>query len=119
MTNQEAFDVMVRHLRKQGCKSVSEDGSKCLYRGPNGLMCAVGALIPDEEYRPEWDERGLSASKIVKCCHALQGVDSNLLSIMQTIHDHCSITNWEEHFKITASTYDLTLPPLESEASHA
>lgn len=117
MTNQEAFDTMVRHLRKQGRKSQDDERQTCLYRGPNGLKCAVGALIPDEEYRPEWDEKGMSASKIVKCCHALQGVDSNLLSIMQTIHDHCSITNWEAHFKSTASNYGLTLPPLE--AAHA
>jgi hypothetical protein len=51
MNAQEIFDKVVTHLRTQGkqAKNTSDD---CVYRRPNGLMCAVGCLIPDELYDP-------------------------------------------------------------------
>ena len=49
MTNQEAFETMVRHAREQGGRSLNSQG-KCRYRGQNGTKCFVGALIPDAEY---------------------------------------------------------------------
>ena len=52
MTIQEIFDTVAVHLLKQGVRSVDLN-NVCLYRGPNGLKCAVGALIPDELYAPE------------------------------------------------------------------
>ena len=50
LTNQEAFDRMLSHLRKQRQPAVSDSGS-CRYRTSAGLKCAVGALIPDDSYR--------------------------------------------------------------------
>ena len=51
MTQQEIFDTVLAHLRKQGKASVS-DMNLCQYRGPDGTSCAVGCLIPDELYDP-------------------------------------------------------------------
>lgn len=50
-TMQEAFDKACQSVIKQGCKSSESpiDGSICLYRGPNGLKCAIGHLINDEQ----------------------------------------------------------------------
>ena len=45
LTRQAAFNKVARHLLRQNAKSTNKDG-ECLYRGPNGLRCAVGALIP-------------------------------------------------------------------------
>ena len=115
MTNQEAFDIMVTHLRKQGCKSEDEQHETCLYRGPNGLKCAVGALIPDEEYKPEWDEKGTAAGRLD--CAALRGIEGGLLYAMQQAHDHSPVRWWEEKFQEIADTYHLTIPPME--VSHA
>ena len=115
MTNQEAFTTMVQHLRKQGCKSQDEQHQTCLYRGPNGLKCAVGALIPDEEYREEWDEKGYQVNKLH--CASLHGLDPSMLRTMQTIHDQVSVGRWEEEFNSVAFIFGLRLPPLE--ASHA
>lgn len=115
MTNQEAFTAMVQHLRKQGCKSQDEQHQTCLYRGPNGLKCAVGVLIPDEEYRDEWDEKGWQVAKLE--CVSLRGIDMHLLKQMQSTHDHISVPFWESHFEGIANQFRLTLPPLE--ASHA
>ena len=47
-TSQEEFDIVVKHLEQQKKRSVDTNGVVCLYRGPNGAKCAVGALIPDD-----------------------------------------------------------------------
>lgn len=50
MNKQEFFDAVVTGLIKQGAPSHSVEDQSCMYRGPNGLKCAIGLLIPDEEY---------------------------------------------------------------------
>lgn len=50
MNNQEFFDAVVKALVKQGVPSYSSEDESCMYRGPNGVKCAIGLLIPDEEY---------------------------------------------------------------------
>ena len=87
MNNQEAFDKMVRHLHKQEWKqSVDSDGF-CAYRGEYGAMCAVGALITDEEYEPSMDDENLTAVMLVRRFGLLSGVDKQLLIEMQDFHD--------------------------------
>ena len=55
-TSQGIFDFVVPRLAVQGKRSRrSEDSSLCSYRGPNGLKCAVGHLIPDSLYKKEMD----------------------------------------------------------------
>ncbi len=49
MNRQEIFETVSRHLFAQGRRSSDKDGG-CLYRGPYGTSCAVGCLIPDENY---------------------------------------------------------------------
>jgi hypothetical protein len=63
-TLQEAFDAMVNHLRRQGKPSqmVIDDGRLvCAYRGDDGCACAVGALIPDDQYNPTLERHSLSS----------------------------------------------------------
>ncbi len=115
MTDQEAFETMVRHLRRQGQRSENANGT-CLYRGPDGLRCAVGCLIPDDQYKRSLE--GKDAWVITKNVPALSHIGGRLLSEMQSIHDDCDVSQWEEGFKDVARYYKLTLPPLE-EASHA
>ena len=56
MDKQTAYDRMINHMRKQQAFSLVESEAAgmpdfvCVYRGPNGLMCAVGCLIPDDRY---------------------------------------------------------------------
>jgi hypothetical protein len=54
MERQEVFDTVARHLHKQGVASVDLDET-CLYRGPDGLRCAIGVLIPDSVYRSDME----------------------------------------------------------------
>lgn len=54
LTEQEIFDTVVSHLMTQRVQSADESGD-CLYRGPDGLSCAVGCLIPDDLYDVKMD----------------------------------------------------------------
>ncbi len=46
---QELYDFVVAAIVKQGRPSVG-DNDRCLYRGPDGLKCAAGHVIPDSMY---------------------------------------------------------------------
>lgn len=113
MTNQEAFDTMVRHLRKQGRKSENDQKDYCLYRGPEGLKCAVGVLIPDSEYQKKWDEAGIRVNELGHC-QSLNGLDLTMLEKMQFAHDCASVDSWEICFERIAARYHLSMPPLEN-----
>lgn len=52
MTEREVFDKIKTHLLTQMSKSMLDNGERCAYRGYNGRMCAIGCLIPDEDYKP-------------------------------------------------------------------
>lgn len=107
MNNQEAFNKMVQHLRAQKVKSLASDGT-CLYRGPNGLKCAVGALIPDTEYSEEFET--VPASTVSETLQCLSGIDYWLLDTMQEVHDLAAIQDWEDRFKDIAEEFNLDLP---------
>lgn len=47
MTPQEIFDTVAEHLFSKGGPALDE-GENCVYRTPDGRMCAVGRLISDE-----------------------------------------------------------------------
>lgn len=48
MNFQSTFDTIVTALIKQGVPSRNmTPGGACMYRGPNGIKCAVGHLLPD------------------------------------------------------------------------
>ncbi len=51
----DIFNYVVDHLRRQGCQSLVNHEGNCAYRGKGGTMCAVGALITDDEYDPTWE----------------------------------------------------------------
>jgi hypothetical protein len=55
MEAQEIFDTVVKHLMTQRRPAKSSNG-KCMYRTFDGLKCAVGVLILDDEYDHEMDD---------------------------------------------------------------
>jgi hypothetical protein len=88
---QEAFNTVAIALRKQRVASYSPS-SGCVYRGPNGLKCAVGHLIPDSQYKKEMENVGASHLLIKYDIPALKSGDDNfveLLDDMQSAHDSC------------------------------
>ena len=66
MTNEEAFKISANGLLKQGRKSVGSTENAvlmglgyCRYRGDHGRKCAIGLLIPDEEYSVHMEPFGI------------------------------------------------------------
>lgn len=93
MDDKEAFQIAKKHLLCQMKKSeaVVDQTFKCLYRGPNGLKCAVGALIPDDEYKAWHDNASLSD---VARETSLSLLSLHMLRDLQALHDHEPIHKW-------------------------
>jgi hypothetical protein len=121
---------MVNHLRRQGVRAESADGS-CLYRGPDGTKCAVGCLIPDDVYHRDMEKLSVEAllkdTPVTACgerdVNSRQAilalnweVDAALLSTMQNVHDVWCPHTWEDRFLEVADKWNLEIPSLsESE----
>jgi len=87
MTRQEMLDKALAHLRKQGEFAKTLYGA-CCYRTPEGLKCAVGALIPDDRYEPQLEN--LPATRLVVLAAVGADVDDAvyLLELQWHLHDH-------------------------------
>lgn len=89
MTDQEIFDTVVSHLLQQG--KPASDGDYCVYRTTDGLKCAIGVLIPDDEYIPTMEGCPLSDdipdSEINKWVASNYPNQFELLVALQTLHD--------------------------------
>jgi len=60
ISRMDVFNYVIDHLRRQGAPSMIGTvgaASSCAYRGAGGAMCAVGALITDDEYNPAWENK--------------------------------------------------------------
>lgn len=100
MDRQEIFDKVAQHLITQGKPSASYDNEgikHCLYRGPDGTKCAVGCLIPDEEYSKDIESYRVRHIIEVSLTEGINPVissfsnDVNLLHDLQKVHDYCDI----------------------------
>lgn len=129
MTDQEIFDKILFHLRKQG-KAARDDTGNCAYRGAGGTMCAVGCLISDDMYDPAFEGLTASAAYPEDGCQlnpgtrelrrALDaaGIDPSqweLLMRMQSGHD-CELDahgpdKWEKFMFAQATLRDLIYTP--------
>jgi|SRR5580698_1102592 hypothetical protein len=108
-TAQEIFDTVVAHLRKQGCRSEDENG--CLYRTPDGLSCAVGALIPSQAYSPAMENKSLQKlldSELLPLDLQNEFMKHRaLLSYLQDLHDVSPVSLWEVELSKTAARFNL------------
>lgn len=126
---QQAFNTIVAHLREQGVQAMDDMGNRCMYRGKEGRMCALGVLIPDSLYDEGMEGMGivcLDDSDIGKGLYDYLhekydgGQDLiDMLTAMQEVHDDFSraegseappMKRWEEGFKAVAERFDLTIP---------
>ena len=115
MTNQEAFDKMMNHLRNLKDRSVNADGH-CVY---NGSKCAIGALMTDEEQERWGDYRNAVSGllEVMRCKghkSLLHDLNLELLDLMQRLHDNefywndDGSFNNEERAKEIAKGFNLT-----------
>jgi len=115
MTDQEAFDKMVAHLRAQGERAtVHEDGGLCALHGAGGKMCAVGCLIPDSEYEAKQESYTLDDLHVE--VPQLRVLSFRLLDEMRDVHDFTDPDEWEFEFPIVADKLGLDYKENNNEA---
>lgn len=122
LNKQQVFDKVALHLLKQNARSLAKEASggaaqgDCAYRGENGLMCAVGCLIPDDLYDPETE--GTTASNIIACDVRLQVLFEPevasyfFLDKLQNIHDVEPVQDWYFHLRDFAIKHSLSIDVL-------
>lgn len=107
-TSQQVFDQVAVHLLKQNATSELHSGD-CAYRGLNGLKCAAGCLISDDEYKQDFE--GCRWNDIA-------GKGSNhfdLIRELQVLHDFYEPVYWREKLSFIANDFGLTTDVLKEE----
>ena len=121
-TPQSLYDAVARHLLTQREPSrvppeVPCVGNGCAYRGERGLKCAIGALIPDELYRPEFEQVGVGEyGPEGAAIRAAAGIPEdnptmlNLAGRLQALHDNQRPEAWRGCLERVAADYGLSMP---------
>ena len=116
--NQEAFEIITAHLRKQKTQAVNLQG-KCIYLNSSGAMCAVGCLIQGIELTPDQNQSSVRDLYIDNLAvQALfKEVDLDLLEEMQSLHDNAGYydrtgftVSGETKLNQIATGYHLNVP---------
>ena len=116
MDCQEIFDKVNEHFFQQEVPATDELGT-CSYRTAEGNKCAVGVLIPDNEYTPSMERETVAG--IVTLVPSLQSVASDskellLLRRLQRIHDLTAMrreklngTQTQSEMRLAAQEFNL------------
>lgn len=93
---EKLFNKALKHMLSQGAYAVV-NGIYCAYRAPNGLKCAVGALIPDDKYDPWCDDiNKLATYGPILRAVGLEVTDENkvfLFGLQYDLHDRWAFSN--------------------------
>lgn len=93
----DVFNQVKEHLLKQGKRSAS--GHLCMYRGDDGLKCAAGCLVADDEYDPAMEgnnwKGALDELKKARKVYPGMSKHSKLIEKLQFIHDRRISFDWE------------------------
>lgn len=117
---QKVFDRVSIHLLTQRQMSLDGNGV-CVYRGQNGMKCAIGCLIPDSVFNKSYEGSQIltlwldhSNSKMVKYLQSLINKKDTVEDIkmfydrLQEIHDLYTVANWKFHLQRFANDYKLS-----------
>jgi hypothetical protein len=134
-TMQAVYDKVVTHLIRQGRPSLElpDDGrfdeeAGCLYRSPDGLACAIGCLISDDDYVDDIEHQSaesLLSPKVFspKAVRDLTlfpesirtGPTAEMIKDLQVIHDNAALDaegkfilpKLRSHLRRLADRFDL------------
>lgn len=101
-TAQEVFDQVKTHLLTQMERAV--DIYSCRYRTHNGLKCAAGCLIADDEYTMDMEGRtwiNLVIDSVAPTNY------SGMIIELQLVHDNFNPLEWEAKLKEIAKENKL------------
>lgn len=109
---QEVFDIVSNHLLTQMKRSsVSfqtpdrHNHENCMYLNPDGLKCAAGALIPNDQYSPDFEGQAwesLADNGFVERIHLIP------IAELQNIHDWIKPEDWKFELVAFAKQYNLS-----------
>ena len=123
-SEQEVFDHVALHLMQQNSKSVippttdNWHDAKCVYRSPDGKMCAAGCLIADDEYKPHMEDSTwmvLANTGFVPRHHA------DLIRRLQIAHDAAELKAgfmFEEELRAAAARFNLNTQVIDRYIAH-
>lgn len=107
-TPQQVFDHVATHLLIQNARSVKN--GHCMYRSPEGLKCAAGCIIADDEYNEGMEDvvwRMLVRKEIVPEAHM------ELIIDLQYCHDDYEPKSWKRKLKEIARYHNLSTSVLD------
>ena len=113
LSKQEIFDKVAEHLLTQMKRSgqLVYGEFECLYRGPNGTACAIGCLIPDEEYSPDMENCSFLVNQKAFPDELLRKIgiveNKGICEDLQSIHDCYEPLDWECRLKESAKYNNL------------
>lgn len=110
LTKQKVFDIVAKHLLTQMERSEDSNGY-CLYKTADGLKCAAGCLISDEEYFAELDINGFNWQSLIKS-KTVPESHGELIDDLQFIHDSVKPKYWKRFLKKYAEDKNLKFPEL-------
>ena len=105
MNRRVIYETVRQHLLTQRAKS--QTGGDCLYRGPNGLKCAIGCLIPDEVYKPDMESLDVMGMLKLWPNHPFSDIRDLFLRDLQCIHDNLEPEYWTSALDDFAHRYNL------------
>lgn len=103
-TKEQVFDQVAKHLLQQQRESFRENRLMCYYRGSDGLKCAAGCLIGDEEYDKSMEGmtwEGLAYEGLVPSKHL------NLIICLQRVHDGFNVEDWKNELTKVAKEFEI------------
>ncbi len=103
-TAQEVFNQAAKHLLTQNKRSFDADIDYCMYRSKEGLKCAAGCFISDEEYNPEFERTNITAALMN---YNFDMTHQHLIQELQKIHDNFEPEEWEAQLKRLATEKQL------------
>lgn len=119
MNRQEVCDKVALHLLTQNAQALDSAGI-CKYRGPGRTSCAVGCLIPDEAYAPDFEGNRVFDSRVrgglEKVLGKLTQEDLSFLVDLQDVHDSYKVESWPERLEDLARRFGLTTEVLDGQA---
>ncbi len=91
MDMQQTFEKIVNHLLNQKVRAMATGqlGPGCAYRGENNTSCAIGCMIPDNDYEPAMEGRNVAVlfDDFPKIANHFKDLPIEFLTTMQTLHD--------------------------------
>lgn len=101
-TKRQTFNKIKKHLLEQGEPAVTESGHY-LYHSKDGLKCAVGCLISEDDYERSFERfkeehliDHVGAKKLEKILNVkLTSETTDMLNDLQSVHDNVQPKNWK------------------------